>query len=105
MRGRPPFGLDLSGVKMRSNQIQQIVGDQTSSTDRTRDSASALFIARGKTRDHLLPLYRKYGSKMDCHIELFDAVLADLPEMKKLILEWIDRDLIDKTRRHNSRIG
>ena len=45
----------------------------------------------------ILPLYRKYGSETDCHIELFDAAHAELPEMRKLILEWMDRYLIDKT--------
>jgi dienelactone hydrolase len=48
-----------------------------------------------KIRDHLLPLYRQYGRETDCHIELFDAAHAELPEMRKLILEWMDRYLLD----------
>jgi dienelactone hydrolase len=49
-----------------------------------------------KIRDHLLPLYRKYGGEPDCHIELFDAAHVELPAMRKLIVEWMDRYLIDK---------
>src|SRR5271157_4097575 len=44
-----------------------------------------------KIRDRLLPLYRHYGSERDCRIELFDAAHVELPEMRKLILEWMDR--------------
>jgi hypothetical protein len=50
-----------------------------------------------KIRDHLLPLYRKYGREPDCHVELFDSAHVELPEMRKLILEWMDRYLIDKS--------
>jgi len=47
-----------------------------------------------KIRDHLLPLYREYGNPADCHIELFDCAHVELPEMRKLILEWMDRYLV-----------
>jgi len=47
-----------------------------------------------KIRDRLLPLYRKYGKESDCHIELFDCEHQELPEMRKLILEWMDRELV-----------
>jgi len=50
-----------------------------------------------KIRDSLLPLYRKYGKETDCHIELFDCEHVELPEMRKLILEWMDRELVGKT--------
>jgi len=46
-----------------------------------------------KIRDHLLPLYRQYGKESDCHIELFDCAHAELPEMRALILDWMDRYL------------
>jgi len=49
-----------------------------------------------KIRDHLLPLYRKYGREPDCRIELFDSAHVELPEMRELILEWMDRYLIVK---------
>lgn len=49
-----------------------------------------------KIRDHLLPLYRKYGRESDCRIELFDAAHQELPEMRKLILESLDRYLVAK---------
>lgn len=49
-----------------------------------------------KIRDHLLPLYRKYGRELDCRIDLFDSAHVELPEMRKLILEWMDRYLIEK---------
>jgi dienelactone hydrolase len=50
-----------------------------------------------KIRDRLLPLYRKYGKESDCHIELFDCAHVELPEMRKQILDWMDRYLASKT--------
>ena len=44
-----------------------------------------------KIRDYLLPLYRKYGNERDCRIELYDCAHEELPEMRRLILEWMDR--------------
>jgi cephalosporin-C deacetylase-like acetyl esterase len=46
-----------------------------------------------KVRDHLLPLYERYGKKSDCRIELFDCPHKELPEMRALVLEWLDRYL------------
>jgi hypothetical protein len=47
-----------------------------------------------RIRDHLLPLYKKYGREEDCHIELFDCGHQELPEMRKIILAWLDRYLV-----------
>jgi len=47
-----------------------------------------------RIRDHLLPLYRKYGNVEDCRIELFDCGHEETPEMRKLAAEWLDRRLI-----------
>jgi len=44
-----------------------------------------------KIRDRLMPLYRKYGKESDCRVDLFDCAHVELPEMRKLILEWMDR--------------
>lgn len=44
-----------------------------------------------KVRDYLLPLYRKFGKESDCHVELFDCAHVELPPMRALILEWMDR--------------
>jgi len=46
-----------------------------------------------KIRDYLLPLYRRQGHERNCRIELFDCAHVELPEMRKLILEWMDRYL------------
>jgi hypothetical protein len=48
-------------------------------------------------RDYLLPLYRQYGNASDCRIELFDCAHAELPQMRQLILEWMDRYLVGTT--------
>lgn len=45
-------------------------------------------------RDHLRPLYHRYGKDEDCQIELFDCGHVELPEMRKLILDWLDRYLV-----------
>jgi len=49
-----------------------------------------------RVRDYLLPLYRKYGKEEDCRIELFDCEHVETPEMRKLILEWMDKYLVEK---------
>jgi hypothetical protein len=49
-----------------------------------------------RIRDHLLPLYEKYGGKEDCRIELFDCGHEETPAMRKLISEWFDRDLVQR---------
>lgn len=46
-----------------------------------------------KIRDHLLPLYRKYGREQDCRIELFDCAHEETPEMRRLAIDWIRRNL------------
>jgi hypothetical protein len=47
-----------------------------------------------KIREQLLPLYRTYGREKDCLIELFDCAHEELPELRKQILEWMDRYLV-----------
>jgi len=47
-----------------------------------------------KVRDYLLPLYRQYGREEDCRIELFDCGHVELPEMRRLILAWMDGYLV-----------
>ncbi|MGA2859484.1 MAG: alpha/beta hydrolase family protein [Candidatus Sulfotelmatobacter sp.] len=50
-----------------------------------------------KIRDYLVPLYRQQGQERDCRIELFDCGHVELPEMRKIILEWTDRYLVQKS--------
>jgi hypothetical protein len=52
-----------------------------------------------KVRDHLLPLYRRYGQEEDCLIELFDCGHVELPQMRRLILEWMNKYLVGQTGR------
>jgi hypothetical protein len=47
-----------------------------------------------KIRDELMPLYRNYGREEDLRIELFDCAHQELPEMRELILKWMDRYLV-----------
>jgi hypothetical protein len=49
-----------------------------------------------KIRDYLMPLYRQRGRERDCRIELYDSAHVELPEMRKLVLEWMDRYLVEK---------
>jgi cephalosporin-C deacetylase-like acetyl esterase len=46
-----------------------------------------------KVRDYLLPLYEQYGRKEDCRIELFDCPHQELPEMRAIVLQWLDQYL------------
>jgi len=50
-----------------------------------------------KIREHLVPLYRQYGSETDCRIELFDCAHVELPEMRRLVLAWMDQYLVAKS--------
>ena len=47
-----------------------------------------------KIRDELMPLYRSHGREEDLQIELFDCTHQELPEMRELILKWMDRYLV-----------
>jgi dienelactone hydrolase len=49
-----------------------------------------------KIRQHLLPLYRKYGREEDCRIELLNCGHEETPEMRKLVQEWLDKHLVKK---------
>jgi Abhydrolase family len=46
-----------------------------------------------RVRDYLAPLYAKFGKAEDCRIELFDCGHEEIPEMRKIILEWMDKYL------------
>jgi hypothetical protein len=47
-----------------------------------------------RVRDHLMPLYAKHGNAKDCRIEMFDCAHVELPEMRALLLEWMDTYLV-----------
>ena len=44
-----------------------------------------------RVRDHLLPLYARYGRLDQCRIELFDGGHEETPEMRRLVAEWLGR--------------
>lgn len=48
-----------------------------------------------RVRNHLLPLYQKFGKAEDCRIELFDCGHEELPEMRRLVLGWMDKHLVN----------
>ena len=48
-----------------------------------------------RIRDHLMPLYARYGRAEDCRIELFDCGHKERPEMRGLVLDWLDRHLVE----------
>ena len=47
-----------------------------------------------RIREHLMPLYRQHGDEADCRIELFDCGHEETPDMRRLVLEWFDRELV-----------
>jgi hypothetical protein len=47
-----------------------------------------------RVRDHLLPLYARYGREQDCRVELFDCGHEETPAMRQLVAEWLDRHLV-----------
>jgi dienelactone hydrolase len=48
-----------------------------------------------KVRDYLVPLYEKHGRKDDCNIALFDCGHEELPEMRQIMLNWLDKHLVN----------
>jgi hypothetical protein len=46
-----------------------------------------------RVRNHLVPLYEQYGKPEDCRIELFDCGHEETPEMRGLVLRWMDKYL------------
>lgn len=47
-----------------------------------------------RVRDHLYPLYKQYGREEDCRIELFECGHEELPEMRSIVSEWLDKYLV-----------
>ncbi len=47
-----------------------------------------------RIRDHVLPLYGQYGREADCRIELFDCGHQETPEMRQIVLSWLDNHLV-----------
>lgn len=47
-----------------------------------------------RIRDFLMARYREYGKESDCHIELFDCAHVEMPEMRTLISQWMDKQLV-----------
>ncbi len=50
-----------------------------------------------RVRDHLKPLYARFGKEEDVRIDLFDCGHEELPEMRALISDWLDRHLVATT--------
>jgi hypothetical protein len=48
-----------------------------------------------KIARHLKPLYKKFGKPEDCRIELYDCGHREIPEMRALMIEWIERYLVN----------
>jgi dienelactone hydrolase len=48
-----------------------------------------------KIREHLTPLYTRYGRAEDCRIELFECGHEELPEMRALATQWLGRYLVE----------
>jgi hypothetical protein len=48
----------------------------------------------GKIRDHVRPLYERFGRAEDCRIELFDCGHEETPEMRRVVAEAFDRYLL-----------
>jgi len=46
-----------------------------------------------KVRDRLYPLYRARGKESDCRIELFNCGHEETPEMRALVVDWLQSRL------------
>jgi hypothetical protein len=52
-----------------------------------------------RIRDHLLPLYARFGRPEDCRIELFPCGHEETPAMRALVVSWLERHLAGEPRR------
>jgi hypothetical protein len=77
----------------RSQQINELIVPRARLSLNGRNDPLTPAAGVERIRDHLLPLYRRYGREEDCRIELFDCGHQETPEMRKLVLEWMDRRL------------
>jgi len=46
-----------------------------------------------RVRDHLALLYEKYGRPDECRVELFDCGHEETPEIRAVVLDWLDEHL------------
>jgi dienelactone hydrolase len=46
-----------------------------------------------KIRDRLKPLYARYGREQDCRVGLYDCAHEELPEMRRTIVDWMQKYL------------
>lgn len=49
-----------------------------------------------RVRDHLKPLYSRFGKEEDVRIDLFDCGHEELPEMRRIISDWLDKHLVNE---------
>jgi len=77
----------------RGQQINELVVPRARLSLNGRNDPLTPAAGVERIRDHLLPLYWRYGREEDCRIELFDCGHQETPEMRKLVLEWMDRRL------------
>jgi dienelactone hydrolase len=47
-----------------------------------------------RIRQHLYNLYEQHGRSADCRVELSDRGHEETPEMRALVIQWLDRQLI-----------
>ncbi|HYF52506.1 MAG TPA: alpha/beta hydrolase family protein [Planctomycetota bacterium] len=48
-----------------------------------------------KIAKYLAPLYKKFGKPEDCRVELFNCGHREIPEMRAIMLEWLDRYFVN----------
>ena len=47
----------------------------------------------GKIREHLYPLYRAQGKECDCRIEVLNCGHEETPEMRAIVVDWLQNRL------------
>lgn len=78
----------------QTHQINELIVPRSHLSLNGRKDPLTPVVGVERIRGYLLPLYEKYGRKEDCHIELFDCGHEETPEMRKVVLEWMDRYLV-----------
>jgi Abhydrolase family len=78
----------------QSHQINELIAPRPRLSLNGRHDPLAPPAGVKRVRDHVLPLYEQYGRREDCRIELLECGHEETPAMRRLVLEWLDRYLV-----------
>jgi len=77
----------------QAHEINELIVPRSHLSLNGRNDLLTPVVGVERIRNHLVPLYERYGRIEDCRIELFDCAHEETPAMRQLVAEWLDRHL------------